>query len=146
MGIINTDSKIAGVTFSNEIADGGESRQELLAALYGTAPTVVKLVHTKFYNEETKENEDAIKVFSIKLGKVLGFIPRADIQKLWEIEQMILVVGFYKDVYSGALYIPAPPSGKQYSIIKSRLYKGDLKTPPVYDRVAYSWAISNKDI
>jgi hypothetical protein len=145
MSVINPDGRIAGVTFSNEICDGGESRQELLSSLYGKAPSVVKLVHVKFHNEETGEDEDAIKVHSMKLGKVLGYIPRDDIQKFWELEQMILVVGFYKDVYSGMLYIPEAPSGKQYSIIKSRLYKGELKTPPVYDKVAYSWAISNNE-
>ena len=145
MGILNPDTRIAGVTFTNEISDGGESRQELLAALYGEAPTVCELKHVIFHNEETNEDEDAIKVVSMKLGKVLGYIPKVDIQKFWELDRMILVVGFYKDVYSGMLYIPEAPSGKQYSIIKSRLYKGELKTPPVYDRVAYSWAISNKD-
>lgn len=136
------DTHIAGVTFCNNAVDGGESRQELLKDLIGR-PTVVNLKKTIFHNPDTNQDELAIKIISQVSGKVLGFIPRDDIEKFVNISQMILQVSYYKNNYSGCLTMMTPPTPKQYGVMKSKLQKKQIKKLPVYDRLMYQYAIAN---
>lgn len=142
MGLIKSDSRIAGVTFANDVIDGGESRQTLLQQLY-LAPSIVSLVHTKFFNTETNEEEDAIKVISDTTGKCLGYIPREDIKKMWNVPKMVLTVNKYKDTYSGALNIPVPPTAKQYAYVKAKRDEGLISEMPAYDRTIYQKIIGS---
>ena len=135
---INKYSHIAGVTFAN---DNGESRQQLLKAIYNTGvPVLVTLNRTLFHNQETGEDENAIQV--IRNGKVLGWIPRTDIEKCWNLNQMVLIANYYKNTYSGALMLSQPPTNKQYGAMKQKRKQGQIKKLPEYDRLCYSFAIS----
>jgi len=132
---------IAGVTFPN---DDGESRQELLKQIYSggdnNMPVLVSLKQTVFHNEQTGEDENAIQVF--RNNKMLGWIPREDIEKCWEFNQMVCLVNHYKNIYSGALMVSEPPTCKQYGAMKQRKKKGLIKKMPEYDRLCYTFAIS----
>lgn len=139
---MNQESRIAGVTFNNDICDGGESRQEILKNLYGQ-PTIVRLVHCKYHNEETQLDERAIKVKSKSSGKVLGYIPRCDIDRLWDVHQMVLFVNYYKGQYSGVLLPSVPPTAKQFGSLKAKQRKGLLERLPEYDKYCYAYAIEN---
>jgi len=147
--MINTpltcDTRLAGVCFNNDLADGGESRQEILSRLYGQGPIVANLLHTKFFNEETGINEDAIKVLIPAIGnKCVGWIPRVDIEAMWKYPQMILLVNYYKETYSGMLFKCEAPTAKQYSIMKAKLRKGEVAHLPPYDKMCYRYAIASK--
>lgn len=137
---MNKDSRIAGVTFANDACDGGENRQDLLKELMGF-PSAVRLQKTIFHNPDTNQDELAIKVISHNTNKVLGYIPRTDIDRFKNESVMILQVSYYKNQYSGALSLPVPPTPKQYSIMKALLWKNKIDTLPVYDKTIYSYAI-----
>ena len=135
---VNKLSHIAGVTCPNE---DGESRQELLKKIFNKGvPVLVTLYRTIFHNEETGEDENAIQV--IRNGKILGWIPREDIEKCWNLNQMVLVVNYYKNTYSGALVLSQPPTSRQYGVMKQKRKDGVIKSLPEYDRLCYSFAIS----
>ena len=136
----NKDTHIAGVTFCNDAADGGENRQELLKSLYGH-PSVVELEKCIFHNDSTNHDELAIKVISRETGKLLGYIPRDDIQRFANVPLMILQVSFYKNVYGGSLTLPVPPTPKQYSTMKQIVYRNGGQLP-MYDRLIYQYAIA----
>ena len=85
---------IAGVTFSNDPADGGQSRQELLSELFQYGPELVNLERTIYHNPETNEDENAIKVRSTINHKIIGWIPRTHIEALWNTRQMLLSIGY----------------------------------------------------
>lgn len=136
------ETKIAGVTYNNDICDGGESRQEILKTLSGK-PSIVRLVHCNFFNEKTGENERAIKVKSKLSGKVLGYIPRCDIDHLWNVTQMTLVVNCYMGQYSGALMTSIPPTPKQFGAMKSKRNSGAIEQLPEYDKLCYAYAFEN---
>lgn len=139
---IKRDTHIAGVTFANDSCDGGENRQTLLKELSGQ-PSTVRLRKTIFHNPDTNCDELAIKVISLQTKKVLGYIPREDIDTFLDTPIMILQVSFYKGQYSGGLTVPVPPSPKQYSIMKQLLWKKKIDRLPVYDKIIYSYAIQN---
>ena len=134
------ESKIAGVTFNNDVCDGGESRRALLKQLQGK-PSIVRLVHCKFHNEQTGLDEKAIKVKSKLSGKVLGYIPRCDIDRLWGVSQMVLFVNCYNGQYSGALMPSVPPTAKQFGSLKAKQRKGAIERLPEYDKLCYAYAI-----
>ena len=141
---MKSESRIAGVTFKNDACDGGQNRQELLKALTGE-PSIVRLIHCKFFNKEQGITENAIKVKSKNSGKVLGYIPRCDIARLWDVQQMVLHVSCYNGQYSGNLMISVPPTAKQFGLMKSRQNKGQVNRLPDYDKLCYSYAIRNTD-
>ena len=133
------DAKLAGVTFTNPADEGGESRQDLLAQLVGM-PTPVTLENVIFHNDETGLGEFAIKVRSDITGKLIGFIPKADINKWKNTGKMMLTVSFYKDTYSGSLNQLRKPTPKQYGTMKSLVAKGIVSKMPPYDQTVYQWA------
>ena len=140
--INNAEVRIAGVTFSNEVEDGGESRQDLLKSLYNK-PSIVSLIHTTFHNQDTNCEEKAIKVISDASGKCLGYIPKDDVDKFWNTSKMVLTVSKYKDTYSGGLVKPTPPSKKQYAFVKAKREEGILAEMPPYDKTIYQHVIAN---
>lgn len=133
------DAKLAGVTFTNPVDEGGESRQDLLAQLVGM-PTPVTLENVIFHNNETGLGEFAIKVRSDITGKLIGFIPKADINKWKNTGKMMLTVSFYKGTYSGSLNQLRKPTPKQYGTMKSLVAKGIVSKMPPYDQTVYQWA------
>lgn len=133
------DAKLAGVTFTNSTDEGGESRQDLLAQLVGM-PTPVTLENVIFHNDETGLGEFAIKVRSDITGKLIGFIPKADINKWKNTGKMMLTVSFYKGTYSGSLNQLRKPTPKQYGTMKSLVAKGIVSKMPPYDQTVYQWA------
>ena len=133
------DAKLAGVTFTNPTDEGGESRQDLLAQLVGM-PTPVTLENVIFHNDETGLGEFAIKVRSDITGKLIGFIPKADINKWKNTGKMMLTVSFYKGTYSGSLNQLRKPTPKQYGTMKSLVAKGIVSKMPPYDQTVYQWA------
>lgn len=133
------DAKLAGVTFTNSADEGGESRQDLLAQLVGM-PTPVTLENVIFHNDETGLGEFAIKVRSDITGKLIGFIPKADINKWKNTGKMMLTVSFYKGTYSGSLNQLRKPTPKQYGTMKSLVAKGIVSKMPPYDQTVYQWA------
>ncbi len=127
-------TKVAGVTFDNDLEDGGESRQTLLQEIFNNGkPILVKLDYCQF------EGEDAIKVRVKKTGKVIGWIPKTHIQTVTEqkLTQMVLFTAFYKGKYSGVLYKSEEPTGKQYGFIKK-----NCPNKPEYDRLIYGYEIA----
>lgn len=133
------DCKLAGVTFVNPADEGGESRQELLKKLVG-APTMVTLENVIHHNDETGLGEFAIKVRSDVTGKLIGYIPKAEISKWKNTGKMMLTVSCYKDTYSGSLNQLRKPTPKQYGAMKSLVAKGIISKMPPYDRTVYEWA------
>lgn len=133
------DTRLAGVTFINPPDEGGESRQELLKKLMG-APTMVTLENVIYHNPDTGLGEFAIKVRSNVTGKLIGYIPKAEIGKWKNTGSMMLTVSCYKDTYSGSLNQLRKPTPKQYGAMKSLVAKGIVSKMPPYDRTVYEWA------
>lgn len=132
------DARLAGVTFINPENEGGENRQDLLAQLAGM-PTPVTLENVIFHNDETGLGEFAIKVRSDITGKLIGFIPKADINKWKNTGKMMLSVSFYKNTYSGSLYEMRKPTPKQYGAMKALVAKGIINKMPPYDQAVYQY-------
>lgn len=139
--ISNKDTHIAGVTFCNDAADGGENRQDLLKQLYGH-PSVVELQKCIFHNTDTNQDELAIKILSRETGRMLGYIPKNDIPRFASVPLMILQVSYYKNVYGGSLTLPTPPTAKQYSAMKQIIYRNGGQLP-MYDKLIYQYVIAN---
>lgn len=142
MNFDNSDTKIAGVTFDNPADEGGENRQVLLKQLYGSAPTPVTLENVIFHNPDTGLGEFAIKVRSDITHKLLGFIPKSEINKWNKTGKMMLTVEYYKNTYSGALTVCKDPTPKQYGAMKSFVKKGLISKMPPYDQTVYKWAFN----
>lgn len=137
---LRQDVRVAGVTFENDPEDGGESRQDLLKRLNGI-PTLVRLEHCIFHRESTGKDEMAIKVRSMVTGKVLGYIPKTDIEKYWSVTQMVAQVKLVKDVYTCILTIPEPPSPKQYGMVSDLQHRGLVRFRPLYDKTVYQYIL-----
>jgi hypothetical protein len=133
--------KIAGVSFTNDASDGGEQRQELLKQLYTEThkPCVVKLCHTKYHDNATGIDEDAIKVKAG--GKLIGWIPKDKIRYVWAEKQMSCIIHYCKGTYSGELYYSKAPSSKQYAMVKDMHRNGMIPEMPCYDMACYTYAI-----
>lgn len=69
-------TRVAGITFKNEVEDGGNSRQDILASLYESSPRHIITVDLK---ETTYDGERAIKCFEHKTKQCIGWIPKKDI-------------------------------------------------------------------
>lgn len=136
---MDKDTRLTGVTFQNPEDEGGESRQELLKQLSG-APSFVTLENVIFHNDETGLGEFAIKVRSDVTGKLLGFLPKAEINKWKNTGKMVLVVDYYKNTYYGALYQTKNPTPKQYGAMKQLVKTGVINKMPPYDQTVYQWA------
>jgi len=138
---------VAGVTFCNDKVDGGQDRQKLLEHLYQYGPTLVNLERTIFHNEETGEDEDAIKVRSVVTNTIIGWIPRTHIQVLWNTKQMLLSIGCYKDTWCGTLAEIEKPTPAQYRMMMAMVNKGLLKKP-AYEKTIYGYWIErvNKEL
>ena len=133
------DVKLSGVTFANQADEGGENRQDLLKQLSG-APSFVTLENVIFHNNETGLGEFAIKVRSDATKKLLGYIPKAEINKWKNTGKMILTVSFYKNTYYGSLNQLKNPTPKQYGAMKQLVKAGIVSKMPPYDQTVYQWA------
>ena len=130
-------SRIAGVTFSNDPADGGKSRQVILGELFQQRHIItVNLIQTKFYNEQTGVTEPAIKCMERDSRQIIGWIPREDIQKLQGIRQMTGFIKFIRDGYSVELMEQKQPTSAQYKAIKN-FCENHRRPMPAYDTRAY---------
>lgn len=141
MDIYERDTKLAGVTFANPPEEGGEERQSILAELTG-APTPVTLENVIFHNDETGLGEFAIKVRSDVTGKLVGYIPKAEINKWKNTGKMMLTVNCYKNTYYGSLNLLRKPTPKQYGAMKSLCAKGIINKMPPYDQTVYQWVFN----
>lgn len=136
------DVKVAGVTFCNDETDGGESRQNLLSRIMGE-PSLVRLEPCPFLREDTGKYEASIKVRSLKLNKIIGYIPKSRIKDFKNRTSMVIQVTCYKKTYGAILTCPEQPSSKQYGLVKAMTRKGQMqKAPALYDKTAYQWALS----
>lgn len=136
---LREDTRVAGVTFDNEPEDGGESRQVLLQRLAGM-PTIVTLERSIFHRESTGLDERAIKVRSKITGKVIGYIPKTQVEQYWDVPAMIAQVRG-KDVLSCVLTLPEPPSQKQYRLVSLLQSRGIMRFRPVYDKTVYQYVL-----
>ena len=130
-------SRIAGVTFNNDPADGGRNRQKILAELYKTSKIItVDLLHTTFNNTETGVIEPAIKCREKSTHAIIGWIPREDIAKMRGVRQLTGFIRFIRDGYSVELEEQSAPSSSQYKAVK-RYCEQKRKPMPAYDSRAY---------
>lgn len=133
------DTKLTGVTFSNPADEGGENRQGLLKQLVGS-PSFVTLENVIFHNNDTGLGEFAIKVRSDVNKKLLGFIPKSEINKWKNTGKMVLTISCYKNTYYGNLYQMKAPTPKQYGAMKQLVKAGIVSKMPPYDQTVYQWA------
>lgn len=126
--------KVAGVTFANE---NGESRQDILAGLAEQGIITVNLEYTSF------EGEPAIKCHEKTTGKVIGWIPKKNIEEVTacKIKQFTGFINFFKmkdgvGRYCAELCAQEKPTAKQYAKM-IHLCKEQGIPMPAYDRRAY---------
>ena len=129
---------LAGVTFANDVQDGGRSRQEILAEILANRGHIitVDLEYTKFHNEETGLDEDAIKVREHSSREVIGWISRNDIPSM-EHHQMTGFIRVSKNGYSVQIDNQRKPSAKQYHYAKVLCARHNVQMP-AYDVRAYA--------
>ena len=122
-------TKAVGVTFNN--------RQETLKRLSQDARwRSVTLIHTKFKNEETGIEEDAIRIIDYSTKEEIGWIPKKEVPSYKGIYEMTAEIGEYKDTMYCNLYYPKPPTRNQYWKIKRACERKGIKMP-IYDVNAY---------
>lgn len=137
-------SRVAGVTFDNEVEDGGRNRQEILAELFQahrqsnntSAIITVNLKHTTFRNKQTGIIEPAIKCVEKESKQVIGWIPREDIAKMKGIRQLTGFIKFIRDGYAVELDEQSAPTSAQYKAVKTYCDR-NRKPMPAYDARAY---------
>lgn len=128
--------KVAGVTFKNE---DGVSRQNIIRSLSCNHGIItVDLCETVFHNNETNEDERAIKVLEHNTKQCIGWIPRTDLDNENLSDQMTGFVRNYKGVWSVQLDNIKRPSAKQYAYAKSIANKKHIAMP-AYDVRAYAY-------
>lgn len=127
----NWYTTIAGVTYHNDPEDGGESRQAILKSL----PNIVslKLIHTKF------RNEPAIKIIEKKTRKVIGWIPKINIETLWSVSELTGFISETNGVYHCSASPVRSPSNQMYALGVKICSEHKLETP-AYDERAYRQA------
>lgn len=128
--------KVAGVTFTNE---DGTSRQEILAGLVGTTGIItVDLQQTTWHNDETNEDEYAIKCIEHNTRKVIGWIPKTELDNDILSSQMTGFIRYYHNKYSVQLDTIKRPSQKQYHAVKALCAKQG-RPMVAYDVRAYAY-------
>lgn len=128
--------KVAGVTFANE---DGENRQDIIANVCGmTGIITVDLVHTTWHNDETNEDEYAIKCVEHNTRKVIGWIPRTELNNEALDSQMTGFIRNYHGKYSIQLDTIKRPSSKQYHAVKA-LCARQGRPMVAYDVRAYAY-------
>lgn len=133
MTYIESYTRAAGVTFANDPADGGESRQAILKAFAdrGIGVLGIRIVPC------VVNGEKALKLKEKNTKKVLGYIPKKDIARCEKIQEMVGYIQMYKGIYSLALNPMEKPTAKQYNYVLSlaRAYGIPM---PVYDKNCYN--------
>ena len=132
-------SGVAGVSFANDITDGGKDRQEILRghAIDGKEITAIADLENCTYIDPKTGPEKAIKV---KINnEVIGFVPRTKISELENIAQCLVKIGYYNkaDKFTANLYEWRKPSPKQYSYVMDIVRKTG-QTAPIYTAEEYS--------
>lgn len=132
-----TETTVAGVTFNNNATDGGRNRQDVLKELATTRGTIitVDLKKTTYHNDETNEDESAIKCVEHATKQVIGWIPRANIAAMSH-SQMTGFIGHNKHGYYVALDNQQAPSQAQYHAVKDICNRNGF-VMPAYDKRAY---------
>lgn len=125
-------TRVAGISFKNEVEDGGKERQHILASLYKSSPRHIITVDLK---ETTYDGERAIKCFEHKTKQCIGWIPKKDIESV-EHSQMTGFINKSKKRFSVALDEQKKPSTKQYQMVKHVCNEMQM-TMPAYDTRAY---------
>lgn len=126
--------KVVGVTFDNDVCDGGESRQDILRGLRESYRQIVDLdlIYTQY------EGRAAIKVRERSTKKIVGWIPSDRVEDVME-SRIKHTVGFISR-HGGkeCLKIQKPdfPSNREYYRMKVMCAKKDVKMP-AYDKRAY---------
>lgn len=126
--------KVVGVTFNNDIEDGGESRQKILHDLRKANRRIidVDLVYTEY------EGEPAIKVRERSTKKIVGWIARTDVAEVMEakIKHSVGFISKFEDVENLKLKKPAFPTNVEYHRMKAMCAKKGV-IMPAYDTRAY---------
>lgn len=125
-------TRIAGVTFNNEVEDGGKNRQEILKELCLTRGNIIT-VDLKY---TTYNGEPAIKCIEHTTRQVIGWIPKTDIANMQH-HQMTGFIDHSKKGYSVRLDEQIAPSRAQYHTVKQVCAKNGM-VMPAYDRRAYT--------
>lgn len=130
--------KVAGVTFDNEIEDGGRNRQSILKDLYecGRHVLTVDLVRS------TYNGNPSIKVIDHLTREMLGYIPKEMISNVTD-NQMTGFIMFYNECYYVQLDIQKKPSKKQYKYMQYLCSKART-IMPAYDERAYAEFFAKK--
>ena len=127
--------KLAGVTFSNDEKDGGENRQDILAMLMNQNRNVftADLLYTKY------NNEFAIKVKEHATGKVIGWIPKTELEtfRYTKVKQMTGFIECHHNKFCVRLDKQQPPTSKSYAYMKY-ICESCGWAMPAYDRRAYA--------
>ena len=138
-----TQIKVAGVTFKNDINDGGKSRQDVLADILskGYSIITVKLKHVAYQDKTTGIYELAIKCIEKRSGQVIGFIPKTAIESMKTQTELTGFINLYKNTYYVNLTPQQKPSPTQYRYVKDLCDKYGW-TQPAYDVAAYNGFIA----
>lgn len=96
-------TKVAGVTYNNEIADGGKNRQEILGGFLraGKTKILVDLQYGTYYGKP------AIKLREHDTQQVIGFIPKEDVHLFADkkVTQLVGNIGSYQHIYCQLNYM-----------------------------------------
>ena len=132
-------TKLVGVTFSNDVEDGGKSRQAILAELVALNRQIftADLIYTEF------NGEFAIKVREHVTKQIVGWIPKADLEKFKD-KKIKQLTGFIRNygAYSVQLDYQQAPTHKQYAYMKYVCSQQGCAMP-AYDKRAYSIIFNN---
>lgn len=130
----NKEIKVVGVTFNNDICDGGESRQEILRSLRKSGRRIVDLdlVYTQY------NGEPAIKVRERSTKKIIGWMPKDRVAEIME-DKIKHTVGFiakYEGTENIKIQKPQFPTNVEYHRMKKMCANRGVMMP-AYDKRAY---------
>lgn len=128
------ESKIVGVTFNNDVEDGGENRQTILKALRKSNRRIVDLdlIYTTF------QGEPAIKVRERSTKKIVGWIPRDMVEEVMnnKIKHTVGFITKFEGTECIKLTKPEYPTNVQYHRMKKMCENRNVEMP-AYDKRAY---------
>lgn len=126
--------KVVGVTFNNDAEDGGESRQMILRTLRKSNRHIVDLdlIYT------TYEGEPAIKVRERSTKKIVGWIPKTNIEEIMscKIKHTIGFISKFDDKECLKIAKPEFPTNVEYHRMK-KMCENRGVAMPAYDKRAY---------
>lgn len=135
-----TSCRAAGVTFTNEKPDGTKvDRQKILKERLQESPFITLWpTPCKFFNEETKQWEDACRLIEAVSGETIGFLPKEKAHAADGVKRLVGEIHEFKGTAGVVLRLPEAVDNILYWRVRRFCEKHGMERPS-HDGAAYRY-------